>query len=205
MVALTALEVISHHNIFWLKLFFSLLLHVEILFKNFVFSTKSKSESRRLAFLAAYQPSLNRRGDDSSHAIPGPSEWGALLACQAHELFHWGTPVISECSDCCSGHKTPLSQNTTTEVPPQENTDNDARMTKHLPGLVQSIWHCSAWHPGCQIGEKLIWWMDSSLYKELAGWSHREFWSMAQCPSGDWWWAAFLGDQCWDLCYWTPL
>ena len=42
----------------------------------------------------------------------------------------------------------------------------------HLPGLVQSIWHCPTQHPCLWIGDKWIWWMDHSADKELAGWSH---------------------------------
>jgi len=33
----------------------------------------------------------------------------------------------------------------------------------------------------------------------------REFWSTAQCPSGDRWQVAFLRDHCWDWFYLTSL
>ena len=56
-----------------------------------------------------------------------------------------------------------------------------------LPGLMQSIWHCPSWYSCHQAEEKWIWWMNHLLDKELAGWSHSELQSMAQCPSGDWW------------------
>jgi len=64
-----------------------------------------------------------------------------------------------------------------------------------LPGLVQSIWHCPTWHPGRQIGEKWIWWMDCSLDKEFIGWLYSELWSAVsvQVETGDEWHSSGIG------------